>query len=73
MMIFEKSVPGRKGYKFPATDVPQIKPELPEHLLRKELPELPELSEPDVVRHYTDLASKNYSVDKGPYPRGSAP
>jgi len=71
MMIFEKSVPGRKGYKFPATDVPQIEPELPEHLLRKELPELPELSEPDVVRHYTDLASKNYSVDKGPYPLGS--
>ncbi len=71
MMIFEKSVPGRKGYKFPATDVPQIKPELPEHLLRKELPELPELSEPDVVRHYTDLALKNYSVDKGPYPLGS--
>lgn len=71
MMIFEKSVSGRKGYKFPATDVPQIKPELPEHLLRKELPELPELSEPDVVRHYTDLALKNYSVDKGPYPLGS--
>jgi len=71
MTIFEKSIPGKKGYKFPATDVPQIKPELPEHLLRKELPELPELSEPDVVRHYTDLASKNYSVDKGLYPLGS--
>jgi glycine dehydrogenase subunit 2 len=71
MTIFEKSVPGRKGYELPVYDIEEVKCEIPEHLLRKEPPMLPEVSEVDVVRHYTDLALKNYSVDRGFYPLGS--
>jgi len=71
MTIFEKSVPGRKGYELPVYDIEEVKSEIPEHLLRKEPPMLPEVSEVDVVRHYTDLALKNYSVDRGFYPLGS--
>ncbi len=71
MTIFEKSVTGRKAFRFPDTAVEKREFDIPNHLLRKKAPQLPELSEPDVVRHYTDLASKNYSVDKGFYPLGS--
>ncbi len=71
MTIFEKSVPGRKAFRLPKNDVQTFEINLPEHLKRKKPPLLPELSEPDVVRHYINLASKNYSVDKGFYPLGS--
>ena len=66
--IYELSSPGRAGVTFPNTDVP--KSNLPEFLLRKELP-LPELAEVDVVRHYVNLSKYNYSVDGGFYPLGS--
>ncbi len=66
--IFELSSPGRSGVRFPAPDVP-LAP-LPENFVRQELP-LPELSELDVVRHFTHLSSKNYSIDSGFYPLGS--
>ena len=66
--IFELSANGRKGFRFPSSDVPAS--DLPESLLRKELP-LPELSEVDVVRHYTRLSRLNYSLDNGMYPLGS--
>jgi glycine dehydrogenase subunit 2 len=66
--IYELSSPGRTGVTFPNTDVP--KSNLPEFLLRKELP-LPELAEVDVVRHYVNLSKYNYSVDGGFYPLGS--
>lgn len=71
MTIFEKSTCGRKGYELPAYELPEIPCMLPEHLIRKEKPKLPEVSEVDVVRHYTELALKNYSVDRGFYPLGS--
>ncbi|MGQ9855122.1 MAG: aminomethyl-transferring glycine dehydrogenase subunit GcvPB [Fervidobacterium sp.] len=71
MTIFEKSARGRKGYELPEYDVEKLEIKLPEHLVRKSAPMLPEVSEVDVVRHYTDLASKNYSVDRGFYPLGS--
>lgn len=71
MTVFEKSVDGRKGFKLPESEVHLEKIDLPKHLLRTRKLSLPELSEVDVVRHYTDLASKNYSVDKGFYPLGS--
>ncbi|MFN4200763.1 MAG: aminomethyl-transferring glycine dehydrogenase subunit GcvPB [Fervidobacterium gondwanense] len=71
MTIFEKSTRGRKGYEFPEYDVEKLEIKLPEHLVRKSELMLPEVSEVDVVRHYTDLASKNYSVDRGFYPLGS--
>jgi len=69
--IFERSRPGRVGYSFPEPDVPE--PEaLPETLLRKDgLAGLPELSEVEVVRHYTRLSTWNYGVDTGLYPLGS--
>ncbi len=66
--IFELSSPGRQGARFPESDVPFS--ELPAGLERADLP-LPELSELDVVRHFTHLSQKNYSVDGGFYPLGS--
>ena len=66
--IFELSGPGRKGFRFPDSDVPET--ELPAGLIRETLP-MPELSELDVVRHYTRLSRLNYSVDSGFYPLGS--
>ncbi len=67
-IIYELSAPGRTGAALPACDVPQAK--LPAHLMRADL-ELPEVSEVDVVRHYTRLSQKNYCVDLGIYPLGS--
>lgn len=66
--LCEISVAGRKGLTYPASDVPQAP--LPEGLTRSELP-LPELSEMDVVRHFTRLSQLNYSIDTGFYPLGS--
>jgi len=66
--VFELSSPGRQGVKFPDSDVP--KTELPKGFARKELG-LPEISEIDVVRHFTHLSSMNYSIDTGLYPLGS--
>jgi len=67
--IFEKSRPGRRSYRIPANDCPVGSFEVPE---RRATPVgLPEVGEQDAVRHYVDLASKNYHVDKGIYPLGS--
>jgi glycine dehydrogenase subunit 2 len=66
--IYELSSTGRNGVRFPEVDVPQS--DLPANLLRSDLP-LPELSESDVVRHFTHLSSLNYSIDTGLYPLGS--
>jgi Glycine cleavage system protein P (pyridoxal-binding), C-terminal domain len=66
--IYELSSSGRIGVRYPLPDVPLS--DLPVALLRDELP-LPELSESDVVRHFTALSSLNYSVDSGLYPLGS--
>jgi glycine dehydrogenase subunit 2 len=70
--IFEISRPGRVGTQMPECDVPEkpVADLLPGVALRTELP-LPELSEPEVVRHFTRLSSLNYNVDKGFYPLGS--
>ena len=71
-LIFEKSVKGRIGYILPKNDVPEV--DLKEtygDLLRKENPAIPEVSEVDVVRHYTMLSQRNYGVDSGFYPLGS--
>jgi glycine dehydrogenase subunit 2 len=66
--IYELSSHGRRGVRFPEPEVP-LSP-LPEQFVREDLP-LPELSEQDVVRHYTHLSQMNYSVDGGFYPLGS--
>ena len=62
------SVSGRQGIRFPKPDVPTYP--LPEEFIREDLP-LPELSELDVIRHYTRLSQLNYSIDTGYYPLGS--
>lgn len=69
-VIFDKSVPGRRGIRPPACDVPMIEKLPPEHL-RAMPPELPELSELDVVRHFTELSRRNFGLDSGFYPLGS--
>ncbi|NLT95465.1 MAG: aminomethyl-transferring glycine dehydrogenase subunit GcvPB, partial [Clostridia bacterium] len=72
-LIFELSAPGRKAYSLPDLDVPKIdiKELLPEELLRGSEPELPEVAEVDVIRHFTRLSQMNYGVDTGFYPLGS--
>jgi glycine dehydrogenase subunit 2 len=72
-LIFEQGSPGRVGYSLPPCDVPEKKPEalIPSHLLRGPIPGLPEVSEVDVVRHYTRISQWNYGIDLGFYPLGS--
>lgn len=72
-LLFEQSHPGRTGYSLPKLDVHEKEHQemLPQQLLREAPPELPELSEPDVIRHYTRLSQLNHGVDTGFYPLGS--
>jgi glycine cleavage system P protein (glycine dehydrogenase) subunit 2 len=72
-LIFEISSPGRTGYSLPLQDVPEqpVDDLLPANVLRQWPAELPEASEPDVVRHFTHLSKLNYSIDSGFYPLGS--
>jgi glycine dehydrogenase subunit 2 len=69
-MIFEKTRAGRRAVRLPASDVPPAAP-LPENLLAGETPLLPEVSELDMVRHFTNLSRRNFSVDTNFYPLGS--
>jgi glycine dehydrogenase subunit 2 len=69
-LIYEKSSPGRKGVRPPESDV-FAKIEIPPSLLRKKPAELPEVSELDVVRHFTELSRRNFGVDTNFYPLGS--
>ncbi|MFH1255894.1 MAG: aminomethyl-transferring glycine dehydrogenase subunit GcvPB [Candidatus Diapherotrites archaeon] len=70
--VFEKSVEGRSAVEFAETRLKEkpLEQLLPKNFLRKKL-ELPELSEVDVVRHFTCLSQKNFGVDSGFYPLGS--
>ncbi|AMW98829.1 aminomethyl-transferring glycine dehydrogenase subunit GcvPB [Rummeliibacillus stabekisii] len=72
-LVFELSKEGRVGYSLPELDVPDmdLSSLLPENLIRKEEAELPELSELDIMRHYTALSRRNHGVDSGFYPLGS--
>ena len=69
-LIFELSVPGRKGYSLPEDRYPAAEA-VPAALSREAPLPLPEVSEPDVVRHYTNLSQMNFGVDTGFYPLGS--
>ncbi|MDP9134773.1 MAG: aminomethyl-transferring glycine dehydrogenase subunit GcvPB [Actinomycetota bacterium] len=73
LTIYEKSVEGRRAFTAPATDVPEVPIEdlLPASLRRKRPAELPEISEPEIVRHYNGLSKKNFDLDSGFYPLGS--
>ncbi len=68
--IFELSAPGKIGVNLPSLDVPQV--ELPGELLRgDDMAGMPELSELEVMRHFTRISQRNYCIDTGPYPLGS--
>ncbi|MDQ0161371.1 aminomethyl-transferring glycine dehydrogenase subunit GcvPB [Bacillus alveayuensis] len=72
-LIFELSKPGRIGYSLPELDIPEASIEklIPNEYIREKEPELPEVSELDIMRHYTALSKRNHGVDSGFYPLGS--
>lgn len=72
-LIFEMSKPGRVGYSLPACDVPEVDvaSAIPGEYLREKPAELPEVSELQLMRHYTELSRRNHGVDSGFYPLGS--
>src|SRR4029077_10943033 len=65
----QKSQPGRRGLAIPRPDLPV--PIVPAALARAEPPRLPEMAEPEVLRHFTELSTRNFGVDTGFYPLGS--
>ena len=73
--IYERSVEGRRAAAIPASGVPggdvPISELIPERLLRSEPARLPEVSEPEIVRHYNRLSRRNFDLDSGIYPLGS--
>ncbi len=71
--IFELSKPGRRAARFPAPDVPvaALDTLLPAAALAQSPPALPELAEPEIIRHFTNLSTQNMSVDTHFYPLGS--
>jgi glycine dehydrogenase subunit 2 len=68
-LIFEKSQPGRRAGELPRYDLPSAP--VPEDLRREQPPRLPELAEPELVRHFTELSTRNFGIDTGFYPLGS--
>ena len=73
LTIYERSRPGRRAFVAPALDVPEAPLDelLPTSLRRAEPPRLPEVSEPEIVRHYNRLSKRNFDLDTGFYPLGS--
>ena len=73
LLLKELSRPERKGYTLPPCDVPEVSLDemLPPSLRREKAADLPEVSEIDIIRHYTNLSNKNFGVDTGFYPLGS--
>jgi len=72
-LLFEEGSAGRRGFDLPALDVPSkdISEVIDSSLLRNGIPGMPELSEVDVIRHFTRLSTWNYHIDLGLYPLGS--
>ncbi|HEU5278953.1 MAG TPA: aminomethyl-transferring glycine dehydrogenase subunit GcvPB [Gaiellaceae bacterium] len=68
-LIFEKSQAGRRGGGPPRYELPPA--QVPEQLRRARPPRLPELAEPELVRHFTELSTRNFGIDTGFYPLGS--
>jgi glycine dehydrogenase subunit 2 len=71
--IFQKGAPGRRAFTCPPLDVPDAAAQelLPARLRRSEPARLPEVSEPEIVRHYVSLSKRNFDLDSGFYPLGS--
>src|SRR5271168_4399057 len=71
-LIFEKSSPGKKAYRLAELDVPAIDAaSLLGDSVRTDLGVMPELSEIEIIRHFTRLSTWNYAIDLGMYPLGS--
>ena len=72
-LLFELSKPGRRAMRIPASDVPEVPLDelLPASCCAAAPPPLPELAEPDMVRHFANLSTLNMSVDTHFYPLGS--
>ena len=71
--IFQKGAPGRRAFICPDSEVPDVDVGelLPERFRRSEPPRLPEVSEPEIVRHYVGISKRNFDLDSGFYPLGS--
>ncbi|HUO33444.1 MAG TPA: aminomethyl-transferring glycine dehydrogenase subunit GcvPB [Candidatus Acidoferrum sp.] len=72
-LIFERSAPGKRGMELPPLDVPAVDPSasLGSAFARDDVPGFPEVSEIEVIRHFTRLSTWNYAIDLGMYPLGS--
>jgi glycine dehydrogenase subunit 2 len=71
-LIFEKSSPGKAAWRLPPLDVPEVDAEqLLGAAVRKDLGHMPEVSEIEIIRHFTRLSTWNYAIDLGMYPLGS--
>ena len=72
-LIFERSSPGKRAWQLPALEVPEVDPvaTLGQAIVRSEIADFPEVSEVELVRHFTRLSSWNYGVETGLYPLGS--
>ena len=71
-LIFEKSSPGKTAWKLPPLDVPEVDTaKLLGKQERKDLGDMPEVSEIEIIRHFTRLSTWNYAIDLGMYPLGS--
>ena len=72
-LIFEKSSPGKRAFELPPLDVPKAEPAkvLGAPHLREDIEGFPEVSEIEVLRHFTRLSTWNHAIDLGMYPLGS--
>src|SRR5690242_14950453 len=73
LLLFEQSSPGKRGYQLPPLDVPSVDAvkTLGQQNVRAEIDDFPEVSEFEVLRHFTRLSTWNYAIDLGLYPLGS--
>jgi glycine cleavage system P protein (glycine dehydrogenase) subunit 2 len=69
--IFQRGAAGRRAFVAPELDVPHVDGLLPDRFRRSEPARLPEVSEPEIVRHYVNLSKRNFDLDSGFYPLGS--
>jgi glycine dehydrogenase subunit 2 len=69
--VFDQGAPGRRGLTFPKWDGQPLDASLPEEVCRRDPADLPALSEPEVMRHFTKLSTLNHHIERGMYPLGS--
>lgn len=69
--IFDQGMPGRRGLTFPKWDGQDVSVELPQEVRRVTPADLPSVSEPEVMRHFTQLSTLNHHIERGMYPLGS--